>query len=79
MQTLWEKYREEEIITPSIITTLYDAAATVKSKVLEKELDIFNQITQDLIRRSRPVSQDEYQDYINHFDQIDLRKLSIVQ
>jgi hypothetical protein len=79
VQTLWEKYREEEIITPSIITTSYDAAAAAKSKALEKEPDIFDQIAQDLTRRSRPASQDEYQDYTNHFDQIDLGKLPAVQ
>ena len=42
MQKLWEKYQEEDLITPLIITTSYDAAATIKSKALEKEPDIFD-------------------------------------
>ena len=42
MQKLWEKYQEEDLITPLIITTSYDAAATTKSKALEKEPDIFD-------------------------------------
>ena len=79
MQKLWEKYREEDLVTPSIITTSYDAATATKSKALEKEPDIFDQIAQDLTRRTRPASQDEYQDYTNHFDQIDLGKLTALQ
>jgi hypothetical protein len=30
---------------------LYDASITVKKKVKERELDIFDQITKDLVRR----------------------------
>ena len=69
VKKLWEKYREQAPLSPLVITTLYDAA---KKKKLEKELDIFDQIAQDLKKHARPASQDEYQDYTHHFDQIDL-------
>jgi hypothetical protein len=69
VEKLWEKYREEAH-SPSI-TLLYSAPST--KKPLEKELDVFNQIAQNLKKHTWPSSQDEYQDY-THLEPYDLGK-----
>lgn len=75
MEKLWETYREQASLSPSIVTTSYDAAR----KKPEKELDIFDEIARDLTRHVRPASQDEYQDYTQHFGPIDIGKLTALQ
>lgn len=57
VQKLWEAYRDK---TPSLITIMsYDKNAP------PQKLDKFDRIAQDLDSVTRPVSQDEYEDYIS--------------
>jgi hypothetical protein len=58
VKKLWEKYREEVVVTPTPPAFLYNS---LSRKLLE--LDAFNRIALSLIVVAQPASEDEYEDY----------------
>jgi hAT family C-terminal dimerisation region len=57
---LWESYRDQSHQT---LVPMMSASYDCSEKGKEKELDVFDQISQDLWKYNRPASQDEFEDY----------------
>jgi len=71
VKDLWASYREKA--SPPFISPVYE-----KQPSQDKDLDKFDRIAQSLGKYTRPVSQDEYEDYCNG-EPYDIGKMSALE